>query len=139
MDDIEEILKDKNDIGVIIDAVCLINNLSKNDFYKKSRERYIIDVRRMAYSVCKDLLGFGWSRIGKEFKLNHASIIHHYKQHKSLLEIDRFYREKYEAILEVVKFEIGFIDAEDIINEIRLRREQRTLKTLEIKNQINNL
>jgi len=139
MDDLEKLFEDRNNVNSIINATCLINNISIKDFKKKSRERYLIDARRMAFAVSKDLLGFGWTRIGKEFNLHHASIIHHYKQHKSLLEIDRFYREKYEAILEVVKFEIGFIDAEDIINEIRLRREQRTLKTLEIKNQINNL
>ena len=122
MGDLEVLLKDKNDIKSVINATCLINNISSAEFLKKSRERYLIDSRRMAYAVCKDLLNFGWSRIAREFGLHHASIIHHYKQHNSLIELDRFYKEKYQAIIEVVKFDIGFVDAKDIINEIKLRR-----------------
>ena len=93
----------------------------------------------MAFAVSKDLLGFGWTRIGKEFNLHHASIIHHYKQHQSFLSMDRFYLEKYQAIMELVKFKIGYVDASDIIKEIKLRREEDLLRQQEIKNQINNL
>ena len=139
MDELEKLFEDRNNVKSIINATCLINNISIKDFKNKSRERYLIDSRRMAFAVSKDLLGFGWSRIGKEFNLHHASIIHHYKQHQSFLSIDRFYAEKYEAIIELVKFKIGYVDASDIIKEIKLRREEDLLRQQEIKNQINNL
>tara|TARA_R110000782_G_C14533694_1_gene382780 strand:+ start:83 stop:502 length:420 start_codon:yes stop_codon:yes gene_type:complete len=139
MDELEKLFEDRNNVKSIINATCLINNISIKDFKNKSRERYLIDSRRMAFAVSKDLLGFGWSRIGREFNLHHASIIHHYKQHQSFLSMDRFYAEKYEAIIELVKFKIGYVDASDIIKEIRLRREEDVLRQHEIKNKINNL
>ena len=41
--------------------------------------------------------------------------------------------------MELVKFKIGYVDASDIIKEIKLRREEDLLRQQEIKNQINNL
>ena len=85
MDQLDLLLKEKNNIECIIKATCFINNITPKEFEKKSRQRHLIDARRMAYSAIKDLLEFGWTKIGREFNKDHASIIHHYKQHSNLL------------------------------------------------------
>ena len=139
MDDLDILLKEKNDIQSIIKATCFINNITPQQFNTKSRERYLIDARRMAYSAIKDICNFGWSRIGREFNMDHASIIHHYKQHSNLLLMDRFYSEKYEALIEVAKSEIGIIDVKDILEEVRRRKLEFSKAKMKIKNHLDNL
>ena len=139
MDQLDLLLKEKNNIECIIKATCFINNITPKEFQTKSRERYLIDCRRMAYSAAKDILNFGWTRIGREFNMDHASIIHHYKQHSSLLLMDRFYSEKYEALIEVAKSEIGIIDVQDILKELRKRKLEFNVEKMKIKNHLDNL
>lgn len=139
MDDLDILLKEKNDIQSIIKATCFINNITPQQFDTKSRERYLIDARRMAYSAIKDICNFGFTRIAKEFNMHHASMIHHYKQHSNLLLMDRFYCEKYEALIEVAKSEIGIIDVKDILEEVRRRKLEFSKAKMKIKKHLDNL
>jgi chromosomal replication initiation ATPase DnaA len=139
MDEIERLIKEKDNVKSLIKCTCLIHNISIQDFNLNSRERRLIDARRMAYALSKDLLDFGWSRIGKEFKMNHASIIHHYKQHKSFLNTDKYYFNKYDSLLEVAKCEIGYVEIDSIIEEARRINKQRIEERLNIKNKIQEL
>jgi len=139
MDSLDKLLKEKNDVESIVKSTCFINNITPQEFVVKSRERYLIDSRRMAYAATRDILGFGWSRIGREFKMDHANIIHHYKQHSNLLILDRFYSEKYEALLEVSKAEIGIIDVKDILLEVRRRKLEFSKEKIRIKEHLDNL
>ena len=68
-----------------------------------------------------------------------ANIIHHYKQHSNLLILDRFYSEKYEALLEVSKAEIGIIDVKDILLEVRRRKLEFSKEKIRIKEHLDNL
>ena len=139
MDNIDKLIEEKDDLNGVIKSTLLIHNLTKEEFNLKSRERRLIDARRMAYAICKDLLNFGWSRIGKEFGMNHASIIHHYNQHLSFLKTDSFYLSKYESLLEVAKCEIGFVEIENIIEEAKKINQQRIEERLNIKNKVKEL
>jgi chromosomal replication initiation ATPase DnaA len=139
VDKIEKLIEERDNIKTIIKSTCLINNLSLEDFKIKSRERRLIDARRMAYALCKDLLDFGWSRIGYEFKKNHASIIHHYKVHKELLKFDPYYLDKYEALLEITKCEIGIVDIQDLVEEARKVNRERLENKLKINKALSKI
>ena len=79
-------------------VVCYVSKISRKQLLSKSRERYIVDNRRMAFVICRDILELGWSKIAREFNLNHASIMHHYKKHQDLMAYDEYYKNKYNDI-----------------------------------------
>ena len=106
-------------------VVCYVSKISKNELLSKSRERYIVDNRRMCFALCRDVLELGWSKIAKEFNLNHASIIHHYKKHQDFLSIDEYYKNKYNDILEVFKLQINYVEPQELIKEVVNIKKQR--------------
>ena len=105
--------------------VCYVSKISRKQLLSKSRERYIVDNRRMAFVICRDILELGWSKIAREFNLNHASIIHHYKKHKDLMAYDEYYKNKYNDILEVFKLQIDYVEPKELIREIVNIKKQR--------------
>ena len=82
----------------------------------------------MVYAFCRQDLRMSWTSIGKSFKVNHATVMHHLKVHKQLIEYDAFYQNKYEAFIDLVKADIGFLDIESIIKEVRLLKQKQILK-----------
>ena len=106
-------------------VVCYVSKISKNELLSKSRERYIVDNRRMAFALCRDVLELGWTKIANEFNLNHASIIHHYKKHQDFLSIDEYYKNKYNDILEVFKLQINYVEPQELIKEVVNIKKQR--------------
>ncbi len=106
-------------------VVCYVSKISRKQLLSKSRERYIVDNRRMAFVICRDILELGWSKIAREFNLNHASIIHHYKKHQDLMAYDEYYKNKYNDILEVFKLQIDYVEPKELIREIVNIKKQR--------------
>ena len=106
-------------------VVCYVSKISRKQLLSKSRERYIVDNRRMAFVICRDILELGWSKIAREFNLNHASIMHHYKKHKDLMAYDEYYKNKYNDILEVFKLQIDYVEPKELIREIVNIKKQR--------------
>ena len=82
-------------------VVSYVTKMSEKELLSKSRKRHIVDNRRMAFVICRDILELSWTKIAKEFNLNHASIMHHYKKHKDLMAYDDYYSSKYKDILDV--------------------------------------
>jgi len=115
----------KEKIERVKSVVCYVSKISKNELLSKSRERYIVDNRRMAFALCKDVLDLGWTKIAKEFNLNHASIIHHYKKHQDFLSYDEYYKNKYNDILEVFKLQINYVEPQELIKEVVNIKKQR--------------
>ena len=106
-------------------VVCYVSKISRKQLLSKSRERYIVDNRRMAFVICRDILELGWTKIAREFNLNHASIIHHYKKHQDLMAYDEYYKNKYNDILEVFKLQIDYVEPRELIREIVNIKKQR--------------
>lgn len=106
-------------------VVCYVSKISRKQLLSKSRERYIVDNRRMAFVICRDILELGWSKIAREFNLNHASIMHHYKKHQDLMAYDEYYKNKYNDILEVFKLQIDYVEPRELIREIVNIKKQR--------------
>ena len=106
-------------------VVCYVTKMTEKELLSKSRKRYIVDNRRMAFVICRDILELNWTKIAKEFNLNHASIIHHYKKHKDLMEYDDYYNSKYNDILDVFKLQIDYVEPKELIREIVNIKKQR--------------
>jgi|TARA_R100000030_G_scaffold25539_1_gene18566 hypothetical protein len=106
-------------------VVCYVTKMSEKELLSKSRKRHIVDNRRMAFVICKDILELSWTKIAKEFNLNHASIIHHYNKHKDLMAYDDYYNSKYNDILEVFKLQIDYVEPKELIREIVNIKKQR--------------
>ena len=111
-----------------VEAACLVSNISRKEFYSKSRTRHLIDARRMVYAFCKDTLNLGYSKTAKFFKMNHATIIHHYKCHNELMQYDVFYRDRFEGFEELVRADIGFFDIKNIIKEVKSIKQKHLSK-----------
>ena len=123
----------------IVSTSCLVNNIDVNQFYTKTRERHLIDVRRMTYAICRDILNLPYKHIGKFFNVDHATIIHHYRVHNNLTQVDKLYYERYLSILELVKADMGYLDAQELLQEIRALKAQKIQQKLELQKLINNL
>ena len=106
-------------------VVCYVSKISRKQLLSKSRERYIVDNRRMAFVICRDILELGWTKIAREFNLNHASIMHHYKKHQDLMAYDEYYKNKYNDILEVFKLQIDYVEPRELIREVINIKKQR--------------
>jgi hypothetical protein len=70
--------------------------------------------------------------------MNHATIIHHLKKHKSLIDFDSVYAERYEAIVMLIKSKIGYVEDSEIIDELIRIKKERALKLEMIKEHLNN-
>ena len=123
MNELNQNLMDK--VERVKNVVCYVSKISRKQLLSKSRERYIVDNRRMAFVICRDILELGWTKIAREFNLNHASIIHHYKKHKDLMAYDEYYKNKYNDILEVFKLQIDYVEPRELIREIVNIKKQR--------------
>lgn len=114
-----ELLETNHRVKQAVEASCLVCNISEREFYSKKRDRHLVDARRMVYSFCRNVLGLGWVSIGRHFNVNHATAIHHNKVHKQLVDFDKVYQEKYNGFCELVKAEIGFVNIQQIIEEVK--------------------
>jgi len=117
----------------VINVVCYVGKIKRKDLLAKNRERFVIDNRRMAFVICRDVLEMGWTQIAQRFNLNHASIIHHYNKHNDLMEYDTYYKDRFDDILEVFKLQIDYVEPKELIREIVNIKKQRYLQSLRIK------
>tara|TARA_R100000700_G_C3092659_1_gene93319 strand:+ start:118 stop:549 length:432 start_codon:yes stop_codon:yes gene_type:complete len=134
VDEAFDLMEINSRIEKCVEAVCLVSNISKKEFYNKSRTRNLIDSRRMVYAFCKESLNLGYSKTAKFFNVNHATIIHHYKCHNELIQYDVFYKDKFEGFVELVRADIGFFDIKNIIKEVKSIKEKHLAKAYNEEN-----
>lgn len=121
----------------IVETACYVGDISKREFKSKGRERHLIDIKRMVYSLAKELLGMPYLHIAKHFKVNHATVMHHCKLHRTLIEVDSFYFRKYKTILEIVKSDLNTIEIDelmDVVSRLRANKESQ----IELKQRLHN-
>jgi len=120
MDKFEEIKK----------TACSVTNITLEELESKSRKRYVVDARRMVFSIAKDYLQMKISHIAVKVNMNHASIIHHLKQHKDLITSDIYYKDRFDKLLELYKLNISYINKDELIEEIKkLKAENLRIET----------
>ena len=111
-------------------TACSVSNISLEELESRSRKRYIVDARRMVFSMAKDYLNMKILHIADKFNMNHASVIHQLKQHKDLMTSDIYYKDRFDKLVELYKQNISFINADELINEIKeLKAENLRIET----------
>ena len=118
-----------NKIDKIVDTACYVGNISLKDFKSRSRERHIVDIKRMTYSIVRETLNITFTKIAKHFKVNHATIIHHCKLNRELLETDSYYYKKYTTIYELVKSDLNLVDVKELTNLIQRLNTNKLIKS----------
>ena len=118
-----------NKINKIVETACYVGNISLKDFNSKSRERHIIDIKRMTYSIVRESLNVPFTKMAKHFKVNHATIIHHCKLNRELLETDSYYFKKYNTIYELVKSDLNLVDVKELSNLIQRLNTNKLIKS----------
>ena len=74
----------------------IVNNVFSTDLDSESRQREIIDARKVYSKILRDI-GYTYQYIGDSIKKDHATIIHYNKNIDYLLVYDKDFREKYKA------------------------------------------
>ena len=118
-----------NKIDKIVDTACFVGNISLKDFKSRSRERHIVDIKRMTYSIVRETLNIPFTKMAKHFKVNHATIIHHCKLNRELLETDSYYYKKYTTIYELVKSDLNLVDVKELTNLIQRLNTNKLIKS----------
>ena len=118
-----------NKINKIVETACYVGNISLKDFNSKSRERHIIYIKRMTYSIVRESLNVPFTKMAKHFKVNHATIIHHCKLNRELLETDSYYFKKYNTIYELVKSDLNLVDVKELSNLIQRLNTNKLIKS----------
>jgi hypothetical protein len=119
----------------IVETACYIGNISTKDFQSRSRERHIVDIKRMTYAIARDVLRMPYLHIADYFKVNHATVIHHYKLNMQLVETDSYYFKKYNTILQMVKSDLNVVEVEELMEVIQ-RLQANKESQLELKEKL---
>ncbi len=119
----------------IVETACYIGNISTKDFQSRSRERHIVDIKRMTYSIARDVLRMPYLHIARYFKVNHATVMHHYKLNMQLVDTDTYYFKKYNTILQMVKSDLNVVEVEELMEVIQ-RLQANKESQLELKEKL---
>tara|TARA_R110000737_G_scaffold263699_1_gene271691 strand:+ start:183 stop:563 length:381 start_codon:yes stop_codon:yes gene_type:complete len=114
---------------LVIDTIERV--LKVSDITKKSRKRYVVDARRLAYTVFRDIFNYTYQGIGKVFNNDHATVIFGYKSAKDLFDVDKEFRENYDRCLDLlsagradrIRKEIMHLEKELLTIELREKEE----------------
>jgi predicted SnoaL-like aldol condensation-catalyzing enzyme len=63
------------------------------------RQLQYIEARSVAYALLRNILGYTYTEIGREFKRNHATILHSYNNFPYLTKHNPMVQDKYDTIL----------------------------------------
>ena len=94
-------------------AVCIVYGITDEQLHSKSREREIINARRMFYYIARKNFNITYKAIGEIFKQDHATVIHHERLLKSFLTFDPLEIDNYNKVVKIVFGEVTFDDIQD--------------------------
>jgi hypothetical protein len=77
----------------IIATVSRLTEISIKDIRGKSRLREVTNARRISMVLINDILRYNLSEIGRIFGKHHATVLHTFKAHNDLWDVDKRYRE----------------------------------------------
>ena len=71
----------------------------KKDPKDKSRVREVVDAKKIFCLIAfYEVKGFRYVQVGKFLNMNHATIVHHFKSAKDLLNYDPYFKENYKLV-----------------------------------------
>lgn len=101
---------------------------AKVDPMEKKRLRNIVDAKKMFCLIAfENIRGFKYIKIGEFLGIHHATVIHHVKSAKDLLDSDYFFKEifiKIESEFALVNKSIPKKDLESEINILSIKLDE---------------
>ena len=94
-------------LELITKATAIICDLNEAEMLSESRERQLVDARRIAYTVAKKHFNYPYTYIGRFYGKNHATIIHQVKAHEGIYQTEKDYRKRYEMVRNCVRDKVG--------------------------------
>ena len=93
----------------------------KKDPIVKSRIREVVDAKKIFCLIAfYEVKGFRYVKVGKFLNMNHATIVHHVKSAKDLLNYDPYFRENYKLVENNFFMENQEVLITDIESEINI-------------------
>ena len=94
-------------LELVTKATAIICDLNEAEMKSESRERQLVDARRIAYAVAKKHFNYPYTYIGRFYGKNHATIIHQVKAHEAICQTEKDYCKRYEMVRNCVRDKIG--------------------------------
>jgi len=110
---------------MIDEMVAFLKKEYNTDVMDKRRFQSIVVPRAALFNVCRGY--YSATTIGRYFGKNHATILHHYKNHEALMLVPQ-YRESFNALTEILtkydeRARLNKETAESIIEFLRMENE----------------
>jgi len=91
-----ELLHLNHTVDSIVDAVCEFMRVDKDDFLSTSRDRLLVDARRIVINIITREESHSISGAARAINKNHATAIHYRKTHDHLYASNARYRYTYD-------------------------------------------
>ena len=113
--------------------VALLLNKYNVDVMQKTRIQDVVISRAALFNVCRGY--YSATTLGKYFGKNHATVLHHFKNHQALMLISQ-YREIFSALSEVVlkhdqRTHLNTINQLDELQSLRIENQMLKIKLKE--------
>ena len=110
---------------MIDEMVAFLKKEYNTDVMEKRRLESVVVPRAALFNVCRGY--YSATTLGKYFGKNHATILHHYKNHDALMLVPQ-YRESFNALTEILtkydeRARLNKETAESIISFLRTENE----------------
>ena len=110
---------------MIDEMVAFLKKEYNTDVMEKRRLESVVVPRAALFNVCRGY--YSATTLGKYFGKNHATILHHYKNHDALMLVPQ-YRESFNALTEILtkydeRARLNKETAESIIDFLRTENE----------------
>ena len=108
----------------ILNLISKALGIAMNTLMSDSRQRHIVDARRICYVLLKEKMDLPAIVIGSYFNKDHANILHHLNNHDMLYKTYMDYRTHYDRAFKFVE-ENEYVehDMYDCINSMLMRIE----------------
>lgn len=90
----------KRGVKGIVQDVAEIAEISPDELVKDSRKRDFVEPRQMVHYICRHRTPLSMARIGWMVgRKDHATVLYSERKVKEMLEVDRYFRERWEHII----------------------------------------
>jgi hypothetical protein len=120
-------MKDAKLIELSTQVFCKINDISPHSLYTRTRERSVVESRRMIWGYLRTNTALSLTQLGDMFNRDHPTVLHSMKQHENAISISRngipfdaAYTEKFRAGCLQIKHKIDEIEKELVYNQYML-------------------
>lgn len=92
----------KIDIDSIINLVCDVLNLERDDVMSNSRKRDLVEARTIAIGLINTIHRITLKKLGSIFGKDHSTIIYTLKNFNELKEYDRQFKDKLDLVMKYI-------------------------------------